>query len=197
MRESQRAAMLAARKARGRPSARDAMLDAAETVVIEQGAARLTLDAVARAAAVSKGGLMYHFPSKDALLQALVTRAIERSHQARAAQRARLPAGHGQELLAYLQASVGDPLDNDRVSRALLGVVTGNPQLMAPVREFYAARLKQLAREVPFERAALVYLATEGLWLMELLDASPFSKSQRSRVLKQLRSLAVEGGKLP
>src|SRR3546814_14786799 len=68
---------------RGRPSSREAMLDAAETVVVKHGAVRLTLDAVAKQAKASKGGVMYHFPSKEALLQALVTRAIERSHAAR------------------------------------------------------------------------------------------------------------------
>ena len=50
------------------------MLDAAEVVLTEQGAWRLTLDAVAEQAQVSKGGLLYHFPTKDALLQALVDR---------------------------------------------------------------------------------------------------------------------------
>src|SRR5690242_2095382 len=44
--------------------ARDRILEAAERVVAEIGAARLTLDVVAQAAGVSKGGLLYHFPSK-------------------------------------------------------------------------------------------------------------------------------------
>lgn len=184
-------------KPRGRPSAREAMLDAAESVVVSGGAARLTLDAVARAAGVSKGGVMYHFPSKEALLQALISRAIERSHEARDTQRGKLPAQAGQELLAYVRASVGDPLDNDRVSRALFAVVASNPHLMAPVRDFYRERLPKIAADVPFERAALVYLATEGLWLMELLGASPFSKTQRSRILKQLGTLAAAGGNVP
>ena len=43
---------------------RQAILEAAERVVTEAGAAHLTLDAVAGKAGVSKGGLLYHFPSK-------------------------------------------------------------------------------------------------------------------------------------
>src|SRR3546814_11911325 len=43
---------------RGRPSSREAMLDAAETVVVKHGAVRLTLDAVAKQAKASKGGVM-------------------------------------------------------------------------------------------------------------------------------------------
>jgi len=47
-------------------SARDRVLDAYETLLIESGPAATTLDAVAAAARVSKGGLLYHFASKDA-----------------------------------------------------------------------------------------------------------------------------------
>jgi AcrR family transcriptional regulator len=44
--------------------ARERILEAAYTVAERSGAAALTLDAVAAEAKVSKGGLLYHFPSK-------------------------------------------------------------------------------------------------------------------------------------
>ncbi|WP_028006450.1 TetR/AcrR family transcriptional regulator [Solimonas flava] len=181
----------------GRPSSRDAMLDAAEAVVVEHGAVRLTLDAVAREAGVSKGGVMYHFPSKNALLEALVARAIERSHAAREAQLGKLPGAPGSALHAYVRASINDPLHNDRVSSALLSVVASDPKLMSPVREFFAQRLPAISEGVPFDRAALVHLATEGLWLMELFRVSPFNKTQRSRIKQLLATLAAEGGTVP
>lgn len=58
--------------------ARDRVLDAFEDLLIEQGERAATLDAVARTAGVSKGGLLYHFPSKDALVDGLVERLDER-----------------------------------------------------------------------------------------------------------------------
>ncbi|KQS73454.1 hypothetical protein ASG41_02040 [Modestobacter sp. Leaf380] len=45
------------------------MLDAYETLLVDGGGAAVTLDAVASAAGVSKGGLLYHFPSKEALVE--------------------------------------------------------------------------------------------------------------------------------
>jgi len=60
-------------------SARDRVLDAYETLLIEAGPAATTLDAVAAAACVSKGGLLYHFGSKDALAAGLLTRLRQRS----------------------------------------------------------------------------------------------------------------------
>ena len=61
------------------PSARDRVLDAYETLLIEAGPAAATLDAVAAGAGVSKGGLLYHFASKDALAGGLLVRLRERS----------------------------------------------------------------------------------------------------------------------
>ena len=60
-------------------SARDRVLDAYETLLIEHGPGSATLDAVAAAAGVSKGGLLYHFGSKDALVTGLLERLRERS----------------------------------------------------------------------------------------------------------------------
>ncbi|MEV7974064.1 TetR family transcriptional regulator [Cellulomonas sp. NPDC089187] len=48
-------------------STRDRLLDAFEQVLIDHGSRAATLDAVAAAAGVSKGGLLYHFPNKAAL----------------------------------------------------------------------------------------------------------------------------------
>ena len=45
------------------------ILEAAAGIVEASGAAHLTIDAVAAAASVSKGGVLYHFPSKQALLE--------------------------------------------------------------------------------------------------------------------------------
>src|SRR3989337_1315491 len=55
--------------ARGRKSSREKILDAAAELVAEIGAGRLTLEAVAERAGLSKGGLLYNFPTKAALLK--------------------------------------------------------------------------------------------------------------------------------
>ena len=65
--------------ARSVASARDRVLDAYETLLISVGPTAATLDAVAAAAGVSKGGLLYHFASKDALAAGLLGRLRERS----------------------------------------------------------------------------------------------------------------------
>jgi AcrR family transcriptional regulator len=74
---------------------RNTLLDAAEAVVVEQGIASLTLDAVAREAGMSKGGLLHYFPSKDRLVEALVMRSADGWRGCYLAAYERTPGGPG------------------------------------------------------------------------------------------------------
>ena len=56
------------------PLARESVLDAFEAILVDDGERAATMDATARAAGVSKGGLLYHFASKDALEAGLLER---------------------------------------------------------------------------------------------------------------------------
>ena len=56
------------------PRARESVLDAFEAILIDDGERAATMDATARAAGVSKGGLLYHFGSKEALETGLLER---------------------------------------------------------------------------------------------------------------------------
>lgn len=62
-----------------RPSSRDRILDALQRLLVEEGLHAVTLEAVAGVAGVSKGGLLYHFPSKEALITGLAQRLAESS----------------------------------------------------------------------------------------------------------------------
>ena len=57
-----------------RPTQREVILDAFQDLIAEIGAANVTLDAAAARAGVSKGGLLYHFPSKSDLFAGLCDR---------------------------------------------------------------------------------------------------------------------------
>jgi AcrR family transcriptional regulator len=61
------------RRAEHRP---DELLDAALTLFVEKGYAHTSVAEIARKAGVSKGALYLYFPSKQALLEGLVKRAV-------------------------------------------------------------------------------------------------------------------------
>ncbi|RKW70422.1 TetR/AcrR family transcriptional regulator [Galactobacter caseinivorans] len=100
----------------GRISGRDAeqtrrlLLDAAERLIGERGLGA-SLEDIARAAGVSKGGLKYHFASKEELLKAL---AIDHSLAFRAEVDAHLdPADQepGRLLRAYVRSALSPAVD--------------------------------------------------------------------------------------
>ncbi len=57
-----------------RASNRESILDAFQDLIVDVGAASVTLEAAAARAGVSKGGLLYHFPSKSELFAGLCDR---------------------------------------------------------------------------------------------------------------------------
>jgi AcrR family transcriptional regulator len=70
-------------------SSRDRILDAYADLLITDGERQATLEAVAARADVSKGGLLYHFPSKErlavGLCERLATLAAQDAHAMRTA----------------------------------------------------------------------------------------------------------------
>ncbi|RVC42866.1 TetR/AcrR family transcriptional regulator, partial [Mesorhizobium sp. M4A.F.Ca.ET.090.04.2.1] len=65
-----------------RANSRDRILAAAADVARETGPGSLSLDAVASRAGVSKGGLLYNFPTKAKLMQSLVEDYLKAFEQA-------------------------------------------------------------------------------------------------------------------
>ena len=174
-----------------RSNSRDLILDATEALALDAGASRVTLDAVAERAGVSKGGLLYNFPSKGALLEGLIARLCERFDQAKEAARASSGGGRAAGLKAYVATALATEGSNNTAAGALLAAIANDPKLLRPVREHHRRYVEELAAsELPFAQAAVVWLATEGLWLYELLKLSPLVSSQRRQVVKELLRLA-------
>jgi AcrR family transcriptional regulator len=71
--------------ARGRPSKKQLILDTAQRLFSERGYQGTTIDLVVQSAGVSKPTVYSHFPSKQALWQAMLEQAIEQSERQRAA----------------------------------------------------------------------------------------------------------------
>jgi AcrR family transcriptional regulator len=173
-----------------RRNSRNDILDAAEAVVRKSGAVHLTLDAVAEKAGLSKGGLLYNFPSKETLLEAMVGRQLERFENDRAAARKRLKDRPGADLEAHVRSGVDDAKKNQQLCSAMLAAVANNPVLLTPVRRFHRNNLKLLNdADIGFERAAILWLATDGLWLLEMLQVSPLSIAQRKRITDTMLKL--------
>jgi len=176
-----------------RPSKRELLLRAASTVVAERGYSALTLDAVAAAARVSKGGLLYHFPSKEALVAALLEELLTGFDTDQTAAHTADPIPPGAWTRAYMKASAAPPQDESAqlASVALLAAAGYDPSLLAPLQKRYRNWVERLDDDgLPGVDAHVVRLAADGLWASDLFDLAPPDPLLRTRIRARLEELA-------
>jgi len=176
------------------PAARGRILDAAEQLVADQGASSLTLAAVAQAAGVSKGGLLYHYPNKDALLAAMIERHCDDLDERCARELEGLPADQpSSRLKASILGVLTPRAGREDVGAALLAAAANKPALLDGARARYAEHVAQLtASGGCFARSAVIMLAVDGLMLGEVWRLTPFTSEQRDLIVKELLRLADE-----
>lgn len=172
-----------------RPSRRPELLDAALAVIRRDGAQALTLDAVAAEAGVSKGGVLYHFRSKRALVDGLIASWLEDFG-------ARLD---GEDFASsYVRAcdlAVAGP--GVRASEfGILAALIDEPQVLEAARERYAEWMERmLGGALAREDAWLVRLAADGLWYSDLLGIAAPQGDDRRRLMARLLALAAGDGR--
>lgn len=93
--------------ARNAEDTRQRILDAARDEVLERGFAATSVDAIQETAGISRGTFFYHFPSKDALAQALIERHADEDRTLT------------NDILSRAEALATDPLQQALVFLAL------------------------------------------------------------------------------
>jgi AcrR family transcriptional regulator len=172
------------------------ILDAAEEVVLRDGVARLTLEAAAAEAGLSKGGILYHFPTRDALVAAMVD-AIIVSFDEDIERELAGQSGPGSFTRAYLRATMtpSAPSDegDDRLGAAVIAAAAAQPALLIPLQqaaERWQARLEDDGLDPAV--ATMVRLASDGLWLCDLFGLAPLAGTRRHDVGALLEQLTGE-----
>jgi AcrR family transcriptional regulator len=176
------------------PKLQDRLLDATEAVVARQGIAKLTLDAVAAEARMSKGGLLHHFPSKDRLVEALVIRTAEGWRSCYTEAYERTPEGPGRMARALLDHCLSDAKcwteELRRSSSAVFAALAQNPVLIQPMRAVYADLHRRIAKDgLPPGVGEAVAAAIDGLWLDWVLGIVPLEQVRVVRVRRALEDM--------
>ncbi|WP_435099608.1 TetR/AcrR family transcriptional regulator [Arhodomonas sp. AD133] len=169
---------------------RERVLDAAERVVSRDGAAHLTLDAVVAEAGVSKGGMLYHFNSKQALLEGLLERTLAH-HEGRIAEaRESLPDDDPyREGRAHLLACIDHELVDPELGITLIAAAAHHPDMVEPARRMEArcmAAIDALEKAVPTAR--LLWLAMHGMQFLDILGISSLTDEQKQALRRQARA---------
>jgi len=168
---------------------KEALLDAAESVLFEQGSQALTLTAVADRAGVSKGGLLYHFPTKDALVKAMVARVIEEFDELIASYDDGTPGSYSR---AYVEATFEILTGEARAHRrwSAISAAATDPEQAEPLNEAMRRWHSRGTGEDPNPDATtIVRLAAEGLW--EVVSHTPelYGSEQLEALKQQLLTL--------
>lgn len=183
--------------------ARTRILDAAEAIVRRAGVAALTLEAAAREAGVSKGGLLYHFASKEALLSGLLNRLAEFVAADFEAGVAAQAPGPGQVARAMLEWAVGMPqaeMDErcDRAAAVFLAAFHHDPALLDPMRRVIGhMRERVMADGLPPGHGLAIMAAGDGLFMARIFGLYRLSQTEREDVNAALSRLVRPAGAVP
>jgi AcrR family transcriptional regulator len=167
---------------------RKAVLQAALTIIARDGPARLTLDAIARESGMSKGGLTHQFPTKDAVLKALLEHQIEYFGDFTQRYLAEAGAASAQPQLAAQIATLREAITQPHsVALAILGALTQDPSLMTRTREASGKTVDAIKTEAADPQLALLrWAAAQGLVLMSLFGLNPLTDQERGQLFARL-----------
>ena len=173
------------------------ILEAAEQVVLRDGVGHLTLEAAAAEAGLSKGGVLYHYPTRDALVAAMVTRIIEEFEDDIAMWLPEPGSPGADRPGAYARAYVRATLEpaapgQERLGAALLAAAAAEPALMIPLQQAadgWQARLVDDGLDPAL--ATVIRLACDGLWLCDLFGLASPQGNLRAQVGSAFEQMTV------
>lgn len=152
---------------------RERILDALEDVLIHDGERSATIERVAERAGVTRGGLTYHFDSKDALIEALIER-VRAVGDIASAQMLAAPEG----AVEHYIFSAGPPLS--AVDKTLLAATrlahANRPQVAAVLLDIHRQWARVLSHTTGDRvLARLLLLVGDGIYFHSITTGAPFS----------------------
>ena len=167
---------------------RRALLDQAARITLAQGLSKVTFQAVADAVGVTKGGVMHHFATKNALILEVFNDAMAKFEVEVDAAMAKDPVRYGSFTRAYIDAtiSLGVKGQEEFNSQATLYVLMlGDIELRELWAEWSNKQLKKHEVTDNTEILCMVRLVADGIWLSDFSGINISDKtSLRERLIK-------------
>ncbi|RQQ21763.1 TetR/AcrR family transcriptional regulator [Burkholderia stagnalis] len=164
------------------------IFEASRKILQDKGVLGLTLAEAAAVAGVSKGGLLYHFPSKSELLAGLLDFEAT-TFELAVTEAAKKDGRRGAWTRAYIVAS-SEQARQGRSLSAIIGSLLLEPSLL-PVYASHAARWTELLSRdhLPERIARMIRFAVEGLWFDEVCGLQPLNPAQRAEFMDELLAM--------
>ncbi|HWL11231.1 MAG TPA: TetR/AcrR family transcriptional regulator [Planctomicrobium sp.] len=173
---------------------RQQLLSVAGETICNKGLAGITLEGVAKAAGVSKGGLLHHFPSKQHLIDAVIVDLHERFLEEMRELAKEDPVSTGRRVRAYLKVATRERDEQTNKLCSILAIeARDNPTLRNQWRDMISSLLRSGADEENTETdpitLAVVQLATDGLWLAELEGVFDNAPDLYTKIVERLEQM--------
>ena len=166
------------------------ILDAIERVVVKLGVSRLSIDAVAQEAGISKSRVVYDYKSKTALLEALIDRQFQRDKERVDMLVRECSETPHPELFARIKRAEQAPDDIERaVALAVSSSMSSEVSLQRKMREWTVHDLKAMEAGAKPEAARIVYFALIGFNCHEWFGLVNWSSQERFSFLEGIRAM--------
>jgi AcrR family transcriptional regulator len=170
---------------------REKILSVTAKLIAASGPAELTIEKAAQAASLSKGAVLYHFPSKDALVSALITASLEKFDATTTRFVERDATGKGRFTRAYANVLFHPQNNTAEFAAGLLAAVTTNLSLLEPAVSRHADIQRRIEDDgISASLATLIRLAADGLYFTRAFGLAPPSDAQAEGVLKLLLEMS-------
>ena len=174
------------------PKAKKEVLDAARRIVRERGAGNLTFEELVQESGVTRGGITYHFATKDVLLRALIEADMEQWRELEDRHRPESVDAHTAELITDIRGHTERNEDRRRFVTGMLSAITHDKSLLDPVRAFIERRRAGMEWDDLQLRRHLLRLASEGLFWSELIGYGELDPDVRERLVSLMEEMALE-----
>lgn len=171
---------------------REALLDAAQDVLLREGAANLTIEAVAANAGISKASVLYDYKTKQALVRAMIERRLDTEWERVCDIKCSLESSPDAGIQSWIQASRRELSDEDRMlAMGMMVALAGEPDLKRLSHQFFERMLATTVDSATHPRGArLAMLAVEGLKLLDFLGVHKWPKDEFEEILRDIAWLA-------
>lgn len=184
------------RRANGRAT-RLKILAAARAIIIEKGTDSLSIDRVIKEAGVSKGSFMYHFPSRQALIEALVNEYAAHLGEVQTGltNKAKSDCPMLEAYAEWYKGFTSGEIDSGSSPLVALAMASReNRKFMEPVRDWYRRYFDRVKQEACGSERALVYtLAYDALFFHHLFGTDVLTDDEKKAVTRTLQAFA-DGG---
>jgi len=168
---------------------RNRVLDAAEDIVVQRGAGELTIDAVAKAVGITKGGVQSCFGTKENLISAMLQRWGDAYDEA-GKNLETSDTGRLTPVQRHIRVTATATTLNAKAASLLAALLQSKVQTTW-LRDWYSGHFSKFDTSTDDgRRARLAFLAAEGAFMLRYLGLAEMSESEWSDVFCDIERCA-------